>query len=766
MVAEKEAAMESKDKQNMERESKQLTLGSLFDGSGGFPLSGMLAGIKPIWASEIEPYPIRVTTKRFPQMKHYGDVSVINGAELEPVDIVTWGSPCQDLSIAGKRAGLEGERSGLYVQAVRIVKEMLEATHGEYPKFCVFENVPGLLSSNKGEDFLTCMDMMQEQGFIPDINILDAQHMGVAQRRKRVYITWVNVDYILRRRTNISGCITLQLLTEILLLNLGALLRAYGIEQKNLVVPGQSQFEDSMKRRIKLFSLQKEDRLQMLQSNLEEIQAKFSKERISSGSYLGEDQMAGTMLIGEGTKYESLSKESLSTSTGQLLRNALEESLQLMNESIISTQTKETIAQRIFGCFLDLRNTLAVTIHLMHSWEKEPMFLNCFEWVTYSLTEIRGYTDAGIKHFKGSEELERYDLLRIYKQEISELGCEIEQYLAEQCGEEILPDIQSLPWDSLKSCKTWQTAAGDPEKGSGETGGSDGGIEVLAADGYNGTVSEKAATLRVNCGESTGSSAVILNDQGGERMDVTKDVTATLRAEAHHPPVVLDGDAVSAGFCTEHSADSRGIGYEEEKSPTLRAGVVPAALKTEEPISLENHPNDSRVKIIEDGKVQTLSGRMGTGGGNVPLLMEDKADAADKPVTLKIRSGCEGGGKGSLLTEDLSATLGTHNDQTLFEPVEGGDEEQTAFGISSFESHAMLSDNPHAGIYEAKTSRTLDVSGGNPSCNQGGICIVAHKANYDVRFTSDGSKVSRGHVYETDTARTLSTDTQDPAGNH
>ena len=154
MVAEKEAAMESKDKQNMERESKQLTLGSLFDGSGGFPLSGMLAGIKPIWASEIEPYPIRVTTKRFPQMKHYGDVSVINGAELEPVDIVTWGSPCQDLSIAGKRAGLEGERSGLYVQAVRIVKEMLEATHGEYPKFCVFENVPGLLSSNKGEDFL------------------------------------------------------------------------------------------------------------------------------------------------------------------------------------------------------------------------------------------------------------------------------------------------------------------------------------------------------------------------------------------------------------------------------------------------------------------------------------------------------------------------------------------------------------------------------------------------------------------------------------
>ena len=93
------------------RETKQrktLTLGSLFDGSGGFPLAGILAGIKPIWASEIEPFAIRVTTKRLPDVKHYGDVSTINGADLEPVDIITFGSPCQDLSIAGKRSGLDG----------------------------------------------------------------------------------------------------------------------------------------------------------------------------------------------------------------------------------------------------------------------------------------------------------------------------------------------------------------------------------------------------------------------------------------------------------------------------------------------------------------------------------------------------------------------------------------------------------------------------------------------------------------------------------
>ena len=130
-----------------------LTLGSLFDGSGGFPLGGILAGIKPVWQSEIEPFPIRVTTKRLPFVKHYGDVNTLDGGELEPVDIITFGSPCTDLSIAGKRAGLEGSQSGLFHQAIRIIKEMREKTNGIYPRFIVWENVPGAFSSHGGDDF-------------------------------------------------------------------------------------------------------------------------------------------------------------------------------------------------------------------------------------------------------------------------------------------------------------------------------------------------------------------------------------------------------------------------------------------------------------------------------------------------------------------------------------------------------------------------------------------------------------------------------------
>ena len=187
-----------------------MTLGSLFDGSGGFPLGGLLAGITPVWASEIEPLPIRVTTKRLPFMKHYGNVSEMDGGKVEPVDIITFGSPCQDMSVAGKRAGLEGSRSNLFYEAVRIIKEMRKATGGEYPKWACWENVPGAFSSSGGEDFRCVLEslcgVIDESVSIPKPKkwanageilgdgyslawrVLDAQFWGVPQRRKRIYL--------------------------------------------------------------------------------------------------------------------------------------------------------------------------------------------------------------------------------------------------------------------------------------------------------------------------------------------------------------------------------------------------------------------------------------------------------------------------------------------------------------------------------------------------------------------------------------------------
>ena len=195
-------------------------LGSLFDGSGGFPLAGSLCDIEPVWAAEVEPYPVAVTRSRFPGMKHYGDVTKVNGAEVEPVDIITFGAPCQDLSVAGKRKGLRHEdlgdeettRSGLFWEAVRIIKEMREATDGRYPAFAVYENVPGAFSSSSGEDWRTVLQsliqIVEPGAVVPDVpaggwayadwfmgegwslgyRVLDAQYWGVPQRRRRVYL--------------------------------------------------------------------------------------------------------------------------------------------------------------------------------------------------------------------------------------------------------------------------------------------------------------------------------------------------------------------------------------------------------------------------------------------------------------------------------------------------------------------------------------------------------------------------------------------------
>ena len=360
--------------------AKPLTLGSLFDGIGGFPLAGICAGIRPVWASEIEPFPIRVTEKRLPEMKHCGDIHGLQGAKLEPVDMITFGSPCQDVSIAGRREGLSGGRSGLFFEAIRIIREMREATNGEYPRWAVWENVPGALSSHNGEDFRQVLESLirvQEpeadvplpaggrwlpageimgDGYALAWRILDAaQGWGVAQRRKRVFVV----------------------------LDL-------------------------------------------------------------AGGRAGE--------------------------------------------------------------------------------------------VLFESEGLSGYTPPGAKARQG--------------------------------------------------------AAGGAEDSAGV-----------------------------------------------------------------------------AGFCYESGEASRGIGYQEEESPTLRCWKPPGVAVRE------------------------------------------------PPLTLKIRSGCDGGGKGALIQHDLSATLGCHNDQTLFAPK--------AFGIGSAESKGMLSPNPKSGFYEAATSRTLDRSGGNACCNQGGMVVVS-----------------------------------------
>lgn len=197
-----------------------MTMGSLFDGIGGFPLAAIHNGIIPVWASEIEAFPIQVTKLRFPQMQHTGDITKLNGKTLPLVDVICGGSPCQDLSVAGQRRGLAGERSGLFMEQVRIVKEMRNADenrglpdHLVRPRYLVWENVPGAFSSAQGEDFRAVIEEIVRikdsachvprpdtgrwepagaailgDRFSLAWRVLDAQYWGVAQRRRRIFL--------------------------------------------------------------------------------------------------------------------------------------------------------------------------------------------------------------------------------------------------------------------------------------------------------------------------------------------------------------------------------------------------------------------------------------------------------------------------------------------------------------------------------------------------------------------------------------------------
>lgn len=198
---------------------QDMTIGSLFSGSGGFELAADIFGIKPLWASEIEPLPMLITRKNFPDMPHLGDINYIDGGKIPPVTVLSGGSPCQDMSVAGLREGLDGNRSGLFRQQIRIVKEMRNhdikaGRTGKYirPRFMVWENVPGAFSSNKGADFQTVLQeiagIADETATVPlppkgkwaaagcimgdNYSIawrtLDAQYWGVPQRRKRIYL--------------------------------------------------------------------------------------------------------------------------------------------------------------------------------------------------------------------------------------------------------------------------------------------------------------------------------------------------------------------------------------------------------------------------------------------------------------------------------------------------------------------------------------------------------------------------------------------------
>ena|GEM_PF-58722 len=958
-------------------EQNKLTLGSLFDGSGGFPLGGILAGIEPIFASEIEPFPILVTHKRLPGVKHYGDVSKLSGTELPPVDIITFGSPCfPEGTLVLTDEGympIEEVTVGMKVLTHKGRWKTVTAAGAKYGETVLLKGNHYGLECTKNHPIYSS----GEKKFFPQLGngkrgnytlLTDKKEWVAAEQMKgRLWAVPHHIDSLPIASPVYSGSWrqkTMPELSDSLFYFVGRWLG------DGWVCNGQRSGRPAGETYGKIYLCDSLDKENELISTVRTVTKRYTVCHEKSivkvsfvsqvfaewltdnfGEYASGKRMPG-WAFGMPFSYKQSLLKGIIDSDGSpvagkdnchrisTISKALAESVRLLAEGLgYSTTVFESVVdktKKIEGRIVNQHDyyTVAVTKegrrkHLtdsLHGWYRvRSVYPTHKAKVVYNLTvqDDNSYIADGIvvhncqdlsiagkrAGIHGNRSGLFFQAIRIIKEMrdatngryprycvwenvpgafsshggddfkavleavigIKEEGIEVPspenhrwpksdvylgdgwsvayrvfdaQYwgvpqrrariylVADFAGGsagEVLFKSEGVSGYTPQGFRSWQGTAGGAEESTGETGGrSDVGSGTLCVNCQGtsgvGITEEKALAL---VAQDHGNHPAVLHAVGidGYNAAVTDDTAATLGVNCGMS-TGRNGVLQAAGFSTEHSAKARSIGYEEEVSPTLRAGVVPAAMELYEnhgqdsrfrgplevaqpvtatygmsgnnqPLVVENNPTDGRAKINPDGVFQTLCGRAGTGGNNTPLVAE--------PVTLKIRCGKPGGGKGAQVTLDKSSTLATNNDQTVFVPFVKGtrphsaDEGQTwknsevantlntfdvgesrcnelvvdepevrAFGVCSKHSNAMMSDNPHSGFYEATTSRTLDQSGGNSvTSNQGGICVVAPAPEtFDVRFTSDGTKNARGHCYPTEISRCLDTSEANPDSNH
>lgn len=575
-------------------------------------------------------------------MKHLGDISKINGAEIEPVDIITFGSPCQDLSVAGKRAGLEGARSGLFMEAVRIIKEMREATDGKYPRFALWENVPGAFSSNKGEDFRVVLEELikiaEPSAVMPEVppfgwayadsyvgdgwslayRVFDTQYWPrTPQRRRRIYLV-----------ADFGG----QRAREIL------------FEREGL--RGHLTESPAPRKRITAYV---------------EVGSGTADESVDFPRSAAESEIAATLYAAYGTKWngnsgaysgENFVLESDRTAWGLTTKGN--------GDAFLAEERHTALTAGGGQAGQGYPAALVYESHPQDSRVKECEGVS----PTIAAKYAKGTADTPlvcVATQQGGAEITENGICPtvtaaagmsgnnqpwvVYNgEEISESAVSLEPGIAQREGGHVYDGIsgtlranagdnQMAVAYGISSYDSNAMKSANPHSGiyeadtsrtldlnGGNPACNQGGIAIVESvgiDTYNGAVTgEKEATLGVNCGVSTGRNGVIqthlIDSIGGQaERGWEGDIAPTLKASHYKfPPVVSH----ASGFCPEQSAKTRDIGWEEEKAPTLRAGTVPAAV-------FENHSQDTRYIGPVDTS-QTVSATFGMGGNNQPFVVE------------------------------------------------------------------------------------------------------------------------------------------------
>ena len=592
----------------------QLTLGSLFDGIGGFPYAASFYGIRPLWASEIVPECVSVTKKHFPDMEHFGDITKLHGGKLPPVDIITFGSPCQDLSVAsGKRLGLAGERSGLFLEAIRIIREMQEATNGEYPKFALWENVPGALSSSSRRDFKAVLEaftdtevpmpgsgrwanagMVRGRGVDLAWCVYDAQYFGTAQRRRRIFLV---ADF----RGTRAG--------EILFVpkSLSGYFAAGGTPRQGAAAYAQSGAGTA---------------------GAGDVIPAVSM-RIRCGCEGG----------GKGPLLQVEKSGTLATGNDQYLF-APKDAVEILND-----QGGDSLSVEKGGVSPTLRSqthgNLPITAYAIQG-------------------SVIGRADGNGPQGDGINENVSFTLNTIDRHAVCmETGQEGQPPIA-AAGFDLQQITSRTDRSTLKPVQPTLCGAGSPHVVTAE------GLPPDAMVGINGNL---AGTLLASYYKGTGMrcgrerDVVLCASSGQSHAEILRELSPTLNCASEQPYVVRPGDA-------------------EQEQPIV------------------THPQ--------------IAGTLCASGAGLsrPAGQGNELDFCVVSAGFKHKAGSQSGSIG--FQEETAPTLLAGQQSAVMK----------AYVVGAYHSGGMLSDNPKSGFYEADTSRTLDLNGGNPCCNQGGVAVV------------------------------------------
>ena len=648
-----------------------MTMGSLFDGIGGFPLAAIRNGITPVWASEIEAFPIEVTKIRFPEMLHVGDITKLDGAKLPPVDVICGGSPCQDLSVAGQRRGLAGERSGLFMEQTRIAKEMRKSdeqrnvpAHLVRPRYLVWENVPGAFSSAEGEDFRAVIEEIvrikysacdvprPESGrwesagavllgneFSLAWRVMDAQFWGVAQRRRRIFLVadfgGTTAPEILFKQDSLFGD-----------------LAQSGSQRQGAAAPAQGCADDTGGTCLTPWDVQS----RRIFEETGTWPALYSGEGGGHGYIQTEERIPIAFAANQRDEVRDLHDiaGAVQAQPGMKQQTFVAEPLLCLNDQggermDVTEDVASTLRAGMGG-----HPPLVSQPNCLNGWDTQQSRVFTPEGVAPTLAGADGgggRNPAGLLFAAGV--------------------------------------VSKGDGDCFLSPEVHTSITG----GGGQAGQ---GYPCVLTAGFCGNASADARGIgyQAECSPTiktgTAPSVLCLNDQGGSQMHCTEDITGTLRAQEHgHQPLVFDNHAQDSRFTGPVDVSqtvSAGFGQGGNNQPLVMAtqqggaeigeGICPTITASagmsgnNQPVLFENHGIDSRY-TGPHAVAPTMSARMGTGGNNVPLV-------------------------GSAV----------------------------AFSLDSKESNSMKSANPHSGCRETEVARTIDTTSPDPSKNQGGIAIL------------------------------------------